>query len=378
MNLFDALKQYLSDAAPGGSLNPEVTPQGLLDVAAMASTPVPVIGDVLGLAADAKRLYDNPNERTAMNYGMSALGLLPFMPSMGSIKSVRGPQADALETAQKNAVTMLGLPPNNTAMDRARALGFEDTFHGSRHPDGVVKSGLIPGGADGSTRAGDAYGVGVYTTSSPSEASSSVYTGESGAVFPLMIRRSGQLNTDAPTKGDLKKLSDFAEENLLPSDKARFDAGVKQRVFKPSDVEDAKDFFRSQQKNADHFGNGYERTQPIVDKDASGNFVIHYTDFDAPISINGAEDLNQLMRSVGWDSVPSMGFTGHTMKRNGGQVWDVTTNPSILRSRFAAFDPARVNENDLLGSADPRLLGLMGVLGAGGLGGAYLYNQDKK
>ena len=56
----------------------------------------------------------------------------------------------------------------------------------------------------------------------------------------------------------------------------------------------------------------------------------------------------------------------------------VIQNPANVRSRFAAFDPARVNENDLLGRADPRLLGLMGVLGTGGLGGAYLYNQDKK
>jgi len=33
------------------------------------------------------------------------------------------PRDEALETARKNAVKMLGLPENNTAMDRAQALG---------------------------------------------------------------------------------------------------------------------------------------------------------------------------------------------------------------------------------------------------------------
>lgn len=84
MNLIDLFlkegKQYLMDAMPGGALNREVTPQGLLDATALATAPVPVVGDVAGLAADAKRMYDNPAERTPMNIGLSALGLLPFIP----------------------------------------------------------------------------------------------------------------------------------------------------------------------------------------------------------------------------------------------------------------------------------------------------------
>jgi len=46
----------------------------------------------------------------------------------------------------------------------------------------------------------------------------------------------------------------------------------------------------------------------------------------------------------------------------------VIFNPANIRSRFAAFDPARRNEADLLGRADPELLKLMaaGLLGYGG------------
>lgn len=79
--LFDELKKYIKDALPGGSLNPEVTRQGVLDAAALATAPVPVVGDVTGLASDAYRMYSNPEERTAANAGLAALGLLPFFPA---------------------------------------------------------------------------------------------------------------------------------------------------------------------------------------------------------------------------------------------------------------------------------------------------------
>lgn len=95
-SLLDALRQYLRDAAPGGALNPEVTGQGLLDAGALASSPVPVVGDVVGLLADVNRMRD-PAERTPMNYGLAALGLLPFVPSVmaraGLFKGSRGAKA---------------------------------------------------------------------------------------------------------------------------------------------------------------------------------------------------------------------------------------------------------------------------------------------
>jgi hypothetical protein len=53
-----------------------------------------------------------------------------------------------------------------------------------------------------------------------------------------------------------------------------------------------------------------------------------------------------------------------------------TDQPSSIRSRFAAFDPAKRNQADILGNIDPTLLGTMAggsLLGAG----AYKYNKDK-
>ena len=43
-------------------------------------------------------------------------------------------------------------------------------------------------------------------------------------------------------------------------------------------------------------------------------------------------------------------------------------NPANVRSRFAAFDPMRRHEADLLGNIDPRLLTAIGI---GSVGAAY-------
>lgn len=96
--------------APG---TPPATVQGTLDhirenpleAAAMATSPIPVVGDILGAASDAKAVYEDPS---LANFGLAALGALPFVPSMaGSIKSVgklpvRKAKEDLAEVAAAN------------------------------------------------------------------------------------------------------------------------------------------------------------------------------------------------------------------------------------------------------------------------------------
>ena len=351
------------------------------------ATNIPVAGDVLsGVLA----LRDAAKGEWG-SAGMNALGVLPFV-SAGMIKGA-GKAADALGgkkltefeqrhlTAQKNAALPieqggLGLPVNNTSMDRARAMGAVDAYHGSRHPEGVVKDGFIPGGANGASRSGDAYGVGVYTTSSPSEASSLTYTGENGAVFPLMVMRDNHLPVDNPSGNQLEKLTQFAQDSLLPSDKARFPVGRETRYF---DLDaDAEDFYRNQKANWQQFGDGMHRAKPKADFLKDGGVNVEFTNFDAPVKINNGEDASTLLSAVGWDSVPSMGFSGHTLNRQSGNVWDVTTDTSKLRSRFAAFDPMRRHEADLLGRIDPSLLAALGFGSAGAaISAPYMLGGDK-
>jgi hypothetical protein len=101
MNLLDLLRtegsKYIRDAMPGGALNPEVSGQGLLDTLALGTAPVPIVGDVAGLAADVTRMVQNPEERTMGNAALAGLGLLPFIPSLGTVRRVGQPDIKALQ-----------------------------------------------------------------------------------------------------------------------------------------------------------------------------------------------------------------------------------------------------------------------------------------
>jgi hypothetical protein len=72
--------------------------------------------------------------------------------------------------------------------------------------------------------------------------------------------------------------------------------------------------------------------------------------------------------------------TMHDPGRGPAKLIDVLAvfEPSQIRSRFAAFDPARINEADLLGFADPRLLGLTAAGTAAGLGLRPLFARDEE
>jgi len=118
---------------------------------------VPFYGDIAGVANDARLYAENPEMRTPVNFGLSALGLLPLIPSMGMVKGVGkgmaesivptakrvAPQDEALRLAQERAALPveqggLGLPVDNTPEQRAVADGMGwnvDAYHGSGSPN---------------------------------------------------------------------------------------------------------------------------------------------------------------------------------------------------------------------------------------------------
>lgn len=58
-----------------------------MDQAALLTAPIPIAGDVTGLAADARMYAQEPEQRNWMNYGLSGLGLLPFFPAAATIRN---------------------------------------------------------------------------------------------------------------------------------------------------------------------------------------------------------------------------------------------------------------------------------------------------
>jgi len=76
-----------SVGAPGGLLAPPAAKapgnplRGLLG----ATSVVPGLGDATGLMSDALMYYDDPESRTPGNFALSALGALPFIPSLATV-----------------------------------------------------------------------------------------------------------------------------------------------------------------------------------------------------------------------------------------------------------------------------------------------------
>jgi len=67
---------------------------------ALPLSAVPVVGDVTGLAADAAMYANYPEERTALNYGMTLAGMLPFVPGAAGIRASKGVAEGALDMSQ--------------------------------------------------------------------------------------------------------------------------------------------------------------------------------------------------------------------------------------------------------------------------------------
>jgi hypothetical protein len=173
----------------------------------------------------------------------------------GNIKPVgKTPYELAQEVAQKNAVEMLGLPANNTAMDRAKALGFDvDAYHMTAKDIKDFDLNMASPTAK--------WGKAIYATEDKSK---------SPFLSQMVSKREGSSGlTSMPIKARL--------------------------------------------------GNVYEAEK-----------------YGAPLGQMSSEKLG----NIGFNSA-----------RDGTQI--AVFDPINIRSRFAAFDPARVNEPDLLAAGIP-------------------------
>lgn len=212
------------------------------------------------------------------------------------------PQQEALDIAQRNAAKPvseggLGLPPNNTAMDRAKAMGYPMDLYTSRHsPIGYVNKLPKP--------------------NTPIKNAEKIKAELEQLGIPVRGEQSGTGSTYLSFPGNPYKIDPaYGGGTSVPIEQMRFS---------------------THSKRADKI--------PINQPDDQ---------FVADVFPKYGNSLNEARSAI------------QSMIEKGG-----------IRSRFAAFDPARINESDLLGYADPRLLGLLGLGTAGGIG-AYNYMQGK-
>ena len=319
------------------------------------------------LGAMQARMIANANAPRTLNTG--------YMGQRGAIGTQR-PLTEfeqAHLTAQQRAALPvnqggLGLAADNTAMDRARAMGWvDDGYHGTSSDFPEFSLGGY--GVHGNVGGTGVY-LGVPDMASSYAQSASSLTGKPANVMPLLTR--GKLldtNSEAPLNNNL--IDKYINENLHDGDKARIalDAGGKRTTRTFENIEDAKDFFWNQKKNWEAFG-GFDRTLPQADM-IDGKAVVSYVDFNAPVSLNGlpTKEVHEALRRAGGgtmtDILKNIGYDGTKSARE-----TVIFDPKNIRSRFAAFDPFNRDSSNLL--AQSAKLAPTTALGA------YMYNEKRK
>ena len=269
------------------------------------------------------------------------------------------PQAEALETARKNAVEMLGLPENNTAMDRARAMGFDTPAYHSTQADFAAFN--IP------EYRGAAFFAG---TPQKSEAGAKAGAGDvpgarEGAqqIMPVMLRSEDVMGLQMPP--NQKKWFEslpptLSEQELLGIQNSSMPQGTYWfNWFDEIQTPDNKFLY-------------VKKPAPSLSYEAAASEGKNY--LGQPISNYDAASAERWAAQ----NAQEQGMKGF-MQRDEAGVSIGMTDPSRIRSRFAAFDPARMNENDLLGYANLGILPYVGGLGAlGALGLSQIEEKPKK
>ena len=82
---------------------------------ALATAPIPIVGEVAGAVSDAAMYAAYPEERTMLNAGMSLAGLLPFVPGAGGVRAAEGAAGKVI-----NKVSEVSNNPNDYEVRRGR------------------------------------------------------------------------------------------------------------------------------------------------------------------------------------------------------------------------------------------------------------------
>jgi hypothetical protein len=272
-------------------------------------------------------------------------------------------QERKLAIAQANAAMPverggLGLPPGNTAQDRAAAMGMQDFYHGSKQditdsfkpgyddglgfltPDPKFASQWIGKGKHGS-RLGDEAArerreVSDITRNIQRETFDNRLTGLQGT-DPEFHRIYDEMTAARKAK-ERAQLGGVGEDQLHSAVyPTKF---APQKTFHPEqNMDDMADYFRS------------KGVSPVEQQYFQrGNYMTYET----PAVV-------EYLKKKGYDSM---------MLKESDDVYTTMAafHPERIRSRFAAFDPLRRNEPDMLGNIDPDLMKYL----AGGSAGAAL------
>ena len=267
----------------------------------------------------------NPNYRPEAIQELTEM----FPGAMGSIAKLS--TAERMAIAQKNAALPiskggLGLPAKNTAMDRAKALGYDaPMYHGT---NAEIEAFNTQG-------KGKTAGAGAFLTTNPITAETYVSSSGGGNIMPLLVKKDDLLNVNArgrnwadlwtdqlaaKSKGKKYSLDDLGLDKYSATSTDEIGMIAKDLGLKGAEIKNVKDLgpnshvMRAKEYLLDKYG--------IVPDETWSN-------------VTGKQ----------WDEAQK------AMKKfYESQKSDIVAlqDPSLIRSKFAAFDPKRIKEADIL------------------------------
>jgi hypothetical protein len=161
---------------------PQRKPEGqqiadVLGGVALPMSAVPFVGDVAGLAADAAMYANYPEERTPLNYALSALGVLPFVPSAAGIRAGKDAADAATDSFQLYHGTPHVIGPSQRVVDVGTGKEFVESPDmvsaamaakpGQYEVVGENPLGMFDINRVGTGEGAQAYGHGIYATEQP-------------------------------------------------------------------------------------------------------------------------------------------------------------------------------------------------------------------
>lgn len=327
MGLLDTIKQMAKQQYQQGLLNQVITNPAS-------------IGIELGQLFDPRFMSQvKPmSQDQAIDLALDA----PMM--AGTIKNVAKTAFEtAQEVAQRNATLPaskggLGLPATNTSIDRANAMGFDinnPVYHGTNKDFAAF---------DVNAGRGKGFNTGSNVTDNPSLADTYTVGINSGNVLPLFIKDNPAMVVEAGGKNwnRLGKNTKVKAPSISVVDKETND------LLAQLGVE--------------------SNNNPVVKKAFSKTLKKMFPDeflFDDYFS---TDDLARFARNQGYGSakfnnIVDVGSSGMMFSERAGLPSNnqVIFDPSLIRSRFAAFDPFRRNEADILAGVGAVPLGLLNI-----------------
>lgn len=254
----------------------------------------------------------------------------------------------AHEVAQRNAAKPiseggLGLPADNMALDRAKAMGFDTpAYHGTLSDINEFDPLLL-----GKYNKHPIASLGTFVSNDPKAVNMLLKTANKNSgqnILPLLINKGNSLELSPPQARLFSQRKNPDNDPMQQLDSLLRNTNIDNLKTDIRDENGIKDWYATLRQNV----HGFNKT---LDNNSTDT-----------ITLNNSYDMPA--RKVGRNHYdPSTQY--------------IVRNPANIRSRFAAFDPARRNEFDILGNIDPQLLKILGGASAAGLLGAGGYSAMK-